>query len=90
MVVTRKSIHKGKYLAPGTFINDLINEGSRIVIFRTSTIEISIINANMDHALFFSHRDNIGHPIYKRDGIDQPSFERFFKFTLNSGSLPRV
>ena len=38
LVVTRKTIHEGKYLAPSTFINDLINEGSRIFIFRTRMI----------------------------------------------------
>jgi len=35
LVMTIKTIHKGKDLTPGTFINDLINEGSRIVVFRT-------------------------------------------------------
>lgn len=55
LVITRKTIHKGKDLTPGTFINDLINEGSRIVVFRTGTIEISIIHTNVDRNLFFSH-----------------------------------
>jgi len=90
LFVTRKTIHKGKYLTHGKFINDLINEGSRIIIFRTSIIEISIINANADRALFFTHWDNIGHPIYKSDGIDEHIFEKFFNFTLDGGGLFRV
>jgi len=90
LVVTKKILHNGKNLTPGTFINGLINEGSRIVIFRTGMIEISIINVNMDNALFFCHRDNSGHPIYKRDGIDEPNFEKFFNFTLDSSGPPRV
>ena len=42
LVVTRKTVHKGKDLAPETFINDFINEGGRIVVFRIGTIKISI------------------------------------------------
>ena len=40
MVVTKKTIHKGKNFTPNKFINDLINEASRIVpcFFVTGTI----------------------------------------------------
>jgi len=90
LIITRIIIHRGKDLAPHTLINDLINEGSRIVVFRTSTIKISIICPNADCALFFSYRDNIRHPVCKGDGIDEPSFKKLFNFTLNSSDLPRM
>lgn len=59
LVVTRKIVYKGKHFAPSTFINDLINEGSGVVILRTSMIEIMVTDAKVDHALFRCHRYNI-------------------------------
>jgi len=55
LVVARKTIHERKEFSPSTFINDLINEGSGVVIFWTGAIEITVININVDGALLLCH-----------------------------------
>jgi hypothetical protein len=45
-----------------TFIDNLINEWGRIIILRTSLVQIPIINANPNCALFFSDQNEIGYP----------------------------
>ena len=34
LIISRNTVHKGKNITPGTVVNDLIDEGSRIIILR--------------------------------------------------------
>lgn len=56
LAVSRKNVHKGKEFTPTTFINDLVNEGSGVIILRTNMIEIMLIYAKMNNALFLCHQ----------------------------------
>lgn len=44
LIIARKSIHEGKYNTCGIVPNDLVNEGDRIVILWTISVEIPIKN----------------------------------------------
>lgn len=59
LVVTRKAIHKREYLTPNIVIDQLVNKGSRIIVFWICAIDVTIINTNPNSALPFRHRDNI-------------------------------
>ena len=62
LVVSRESIHEGKRFASGTIVKNLINERCRIVVFWTSGVQIVIIDANSNSALFFINGNRIGNP----------------------------
>ena len=63
LIITRKSIHKGKNLTPCIIINDLIDERGGIVILRIGSINITIINTNTNLSLLLIHRNNIRNPL---------------------------
>ena len=56
LIITRKTVHEGKNLTPDIVINDLIDKGSRIIILRKSSINITIINADAYSSLFIIDR----------------------------------
>jgi hypothetical protein len=62
MVISRKTIHERKYFSPYVVIDDLVDEGRRVVVLRTRFVEISIVNANTDGPLFFSNQNKVGDP----------------------------
>ena len=41
LIISRKSIHKGKYLASHTLIQNLINKWCGEIVLRTSTIQVT-------------------------------------------------
>ena len=51
LIVLGKAVHKGKYLASHTFIQNLINKWRGGVIFRTIPIQFSKINTYLDGPL---------------------------------------
>ena len=51
LIVFGKSIHKGKYLDSYTVIQNLINKWCGKIILRTSTIQVTEINAYTDRSL---------------------------------------
>ena len=62
LVISRKSIHERKNYAPCAVIDDLVDEGHRVVVLRTRFVEVSIVNANTDGPLFFNNRNKVGDP----------------------------
>ena len=54
LVIAWESIHEGKRFAPGTIVENLIYERCRIIVIGTRGIQISIINTNLNGALFLS------------------------------------
>ena len=58
-IIVEKSIHKSKYFISSTFVNDLINIESRIIVFWTSLIEIPIVGTYSNGSLFLFNRNNI-------------------------------
>ena len=59
LVVTREAVHKRIYLAARTLINELINEWRGVVVLWASSINVAVINADTNGALFFVDRDDI-------------------------------
>ena len=90
LVITRKTIHKGKDLTPSTFIDDLIYKRGGIIILWIGMIKVTVINTDSNGALFLSHRHDIGHPICHMDNINKSSFMKFLNFPLNGGRFSRV
>jgi hypothetical protein len=74
LVIPRKSIHEREYYAPYAIIDDLVDEGHRVVVLGTSFVEISIINKNTDGPLFFGNQNKVGDPLCQRDGINKARF----------------
>jgi hypothetical protein len=62
LVISRKAIHEREDYAPRAIIDDLVDEGHRVVVLGTSFVEISIVNANMDGPLFLSNWNKVGDP----------------------------
>jgi hypothetical protein len=74
LVISRKTIHERKDYAPCAVIDDLVDEGRRVVVLKTSFVEVSVVNANTDGPLFLSNRNEVGDPFSYRDGIDKARF----------------
>ena len=57
--VSGKSIHKGKYLASHTLIQNLINKWCGKITLRIGMIQVMEINAYMDCSLFLIHQNEV-------------------------------
>ena len=73
LIVSGKAIHKGKYLASHTLIQNLINKCCGEIIIRRSTIQVTKINAYADRSLLLVNRNGVCHPLRQGDGIDKTS-----------------
>ena len=62
LVISRKDNHERKDYAPRAVIDDLVDEGHRVGVLRTSFVEVSIINLNTDGPLFLSDWNEVGDP----------------------------
>lgn len=71
LVVARETVHEGYKFMARAFIDDLINEWRRVIIFWACSIEVVIIIANIDGALFFVNRDGVRYPRYILDWVDE-------------------
>ena len=89
LIVTRKTVHEGKNLTLGTVINDLIDKGSRIIILRTGTIDVMVINTDPNGTMFLIYRNNVGDPFCQGNWVDETSVEKFLNLTFNGGSFLR-
>jgi hypothetical protein len=65
LIIPGETIHQREYFTSGTVVDNLIDEGGRKVVLGTSFIDINIINAYTDGALFLVDRDKIGNPVYE-------------------------
>ena len=59
LIVSGKSIHKGKYLTSRTLIQNLINKWCEKIILRTCTIQVTEISAYTDCSLLLINRNRI-------------------------------
>ena len=59
LVVSKKDVHKGEYLASRTLIQNLINKWCGKIILRTGTIQVTEICAYTDRSLFLINRNRI-------------------------------
>ena len=63
LIVARKSIHEQKYFASNTIVDNMVNKGSKIVLFWIRNINIPIIDTHSDGSLFFHDKNNVGNPL---------------------------
>ena len=82
MIVTEKTIHKGEHFTAGTIINNLINGQGRIIVLRTSLIQILIIDTYMDGTLFLGNGRDVRNPFGQRYRINKIILEEFSTFAL--------
>jgi hypothetical protein len=73
LVIAKKSIHEGKEFMTSIGINELVDEGSGEVVFRTSLVEVAKVCANPNGTLFLIDRDKIGYPGCVCDGVYEAS-----------------
>lgn len=90
LVVPRKPVHKRKYLTRSTFVNDLVNKRSGIVILRASAVDITVIHTDTNNTLLLIYRNNIRNPLCQGNQINKTIFIKFFNFSLDGGCLSRV
>jgi hypothetical protein len=62
LVISRKSTHEREDYAPRAIIDDLVDEGHRVVVLGIGFVEVSIVNANTDGPLFLSNQNKVGDP----------------------------
>ena len=66
----------------GTRIDDLVDEWSGVIVFRTSFAQILKINVNVYRALFFHDGNKFGNPRCIGDGVDKLGFVKLVDFSL--------
>jgi hypothetical protein len=87
LIIPGETIHEREYFTSGAIINNLIDEGGRKVVFGTSFVDIPIINAYTNCALFLVDRDKIGNPVYESHRIDKSALRSFSTSSLIAASL---
>jgi hypothetical protein len=63
LIISEETIHQREYFIYGTIVDNLVNEGGRKVVFRTSFINVPIINSHVDRTFFLVKRNKIGNPV---------------------------
>jgi hypothetical protein len=89
-IISGETIHQKEDFTFGTIIDNLVDEGGRKVVFRTCFINIPIINAHVDGALFLVNRDKIGNLVSEIHRVNKAGFEKFLDFKLDSGRFTWV
>ena len=75
---------------PPTFIDDLVDEWHRVIIFGAHDIKVAIISANTDGALFFVNRDGVRYPRCILDWVDEVSTMKLVDLKFNSWGFRKV
>jgi hypothetical protein len=84
LIIPGETIHERDDFTSGTIVDNLIDEGGRKVVFGTSFVDIPIINAYMNGALFLVNRDKIGNPVCESHRLNKADFQKFLDFELDS------
>ena len=59
LIVSGKAVHKGKYLASCTLIQNLIDKWCGKIIFRMGMIQVTEISACTNRSLLLIHRNRV-------------------------------
>ena len=90
LIISGKTIHQREDFSSITIVDILVDKGGRKVVFRTRFVNIPIINAHVDCALFLVDWDKIGNPVSERHQVNKAGFEKFLDFKLDSGRFTWV
>jgi hypothetical protein len=83
LIIPGETIHQREDFTSSVIVDNLIDEGGRKVVFRTSFVNIPIINAYVDCALFLIDQDKIGNPVSEGHHVNKANNENFLDFKLN-------
>ena len=59
LIISRKAIHKGKYLASYTLIQNMINKWCGKIILRIGMIQVMEISAYVDRSLLLINQNGV-------------------------------
>ena len=59
LIVSGKVVHKGKYIASCTLIQNLINKWCGEIVLRTGRIQITEISTYADRSLLLIHQNGV-------------------------------
>jgi hypothetical protein len=90
LIIYEETIHQREDFSSSTIVDNLVDKGGRKVIFRTSFVNIPIIHAYADCALFLFYRDNIGNPVSEGHRVNKANFENFLDFKPDSNHFTWV
>jgi hypothetical protein len=90
LIIPGETIHLREDFTFGAIVDNLIDEGCRKVVFGTRFVDIPIINAYMNCALFLIDRDKIGNPVSESHRVNKVGFEKFLDFELDSSRFTWV
>ena len=90
LIISRETIHEREDFTSGAIVDNLIDEGGRKVVFGTTFVDIPIINAYTNGALFLVNRDKIGNPVCESHRINKSGFKKFLDFKLDSSRFTWV
>jgi hypothetical protein len=84
LIISIETIHQREDFTSGAIVDNLIDQGVRKVVLRTSFVDIPIINAYTDCALFLINWDKIGNLVSEGHRVNKAGFEKFLDFKLDS------
>jgi hypothetical protein len=90
LIISRETIHQREDFTSVTIVDDMVDEGGRKVFFRTCFVNIPIIKAHTDCALFLVDQDKIGNLVSESNWVNKANFENFLDFNLDSGRFTWV
>jgi len=83
IVTWEHPVHERQPLMPGRWINQDINDWEREVVFWTSLVEISKVDAHTNAAVFLCHRDYIGNPVWVIHCANETSLRKLGYFLFD-------
>ena len=75
LIIPKKAVHKGKYLASCTLIQNLVYEWCGEFIFRTGLIQVFKVSAHPDSSILLIYGNRVENPFSKGNQIDKARFE---------------
>jgi hypothetical protein len=89
-IIPGETIHQREDFTSGAIVDNLINKRGMKVVFGTNFVDIPIINAYTNCALFLVDRDKIRNPVSESHRINKAGFKKFLDFKLDSSRFTWV
>lgn len=83
LVISRESIHEGKYLTSNTVVIDLVNEPCWVIFLWKNFVQIMEVSTHANGSMFLIYWNGIGYPFGKWDGVDEASSEKLLYLSFN-------
>jgi hypothetical protein len=90
LIIPIEAIHQREDFTSGAIVENLIDKRGRKVVFGTGFVDIPIINAYMDCALFLVDQDKIRNLVSEGHRVNKVGFEKFLDSELDSSRFTWV